>query len=438
MADRERKDRIRRALESVRTDGRTVRDWSFYISETRRFNLGIKDRQIANAHAPLSMSETCGASYRLIWDDGLVSRGSLERRQIETDLVRALADARATAYDDPDAAWVMGPAPIPDVLMHDPETAAMAAGRIERLAGRLAHLRGRLDTDTVRTWSGSLSAGEGFGWLMTSQGVDLSGKGTSTGWHVSVNGETGDGYSSRLPEDDDKFESRLERLLERAAELDRPAEPMDGGIHPVILHPGVVEEYVIGTLLSNLGGATVAHGEGHFRRDQFGSDEPVLRDDLTLRVDPLQPLKLGAYRYTTEGVPAAKCSYIENGRLIQPLVDLKYSRRLGLPPTPLPYSMDTLVFEGNDAMPVAEALETADGGALVLSVLGVHTQDSASGDFSLSAPQVLRIGSGGYAGRLRATISGNLFELLAGSSLRFVDFHGETTPGLLVHTRLDP
>ena len=75
---------------------------------------------------------------------------------------------------------------------------------------------------------------------------------------------------------------------------------------------------------------------------------------------------------------------------------------------------------------------------MILSVLGVHTQDSASGDFSLSAPQALRLSDGGYAGRLRATISGNLFELLASPSLRFVTFEGEPTPGLLFPCRLDP
>ncbi len=206
----------------------------------------------------------------------------------------------------------------------------------------------------------------------------------------------------------------------------------------MILHPRVVEDYAIDTLLSNLDGATVAHGEGHFRREQFGSDEPVLREDLGLRLDPLRPLSSGSYRFTREGVPAATCRYIERGRLLRPLLDLKYARRLGLSPTPLPHSMDTLFLEGSASIPLELALQRAVGGALVLSVLGVHTQDSASGDFSLSAPQVLRIGADGYAGRLKATLSGNLFDLLQDDRLELVAFEGEHTPGLLVDCRLDP
>ena len=100
--------------------------------------------------------------------------------------------------------------------------------------------------------------------------------------------------------------------------------------------------------------------------------------------------------------------------------------------------MDTLFLEGPTRIPYEAALASAAGGALVLSVLGVHTQDFTSGDFSLSAPQTIAIGAAGLAGRLRATISGNLFELLRSPDLALVDFPGEHTPGLLVRCRLDP
>ena len=111
---------------------------------------------------------------------------------------------------------------------------------------------------------------------------------------------------------------------------------------------------------------------------------------------------------------------------------------MGLEPTPLPLGADTIRFEGREEIPLSQALESAGGGALVLSVLGVHTQDGASGDFSLSAPQALGIDGGSFAGRLRATISGNLFQILESDELRFVRFEGEHTPGLLFPCRVDP
>jgi len=426
------------AVVAARLDGYAVRRWSVYSSESRGLSLGIKDREVGNAHVPLKLGESRGARYRFVWEDGLVSRGYVERRLLEGDPHAALVAARAAAYDDPDAARVAGPASFAEVEMHDAGAAHLAGGEVQPLVSRLDAVRRQVAEHGFRTWSGSFSAGLARSRVLSSAGLDVGGESTSCGWHVTFNGEAGDGFSARAPESDEEFESRLERLALTADLLGREAVPPAAGIRPVILHPHVVERYVIGTLLENLDGATVAHGEGHFRREQFGADQPVLREDIGLRIDPLQPLKSGSYRYTTEGVPAAACAYIERGRLVQPLLDLKYARRLGLNPTPLPSDSDSMFLEGPPPLSIDAAVTEAGGGALVLSVLGVHTQDSASGDFSLSAPQVLVLGPGGPIGRMRGTISGNLFELLSADTLRFVAFEGENLPGLLFHCRLDP
>lgn len=430
--------RILKTLRTARSDGIAVRDWSIHVADSQRLALGIKDRQTGNAHAPLTLQRACSARYLMVWEDGLVSQGGLERRQIEHETGDALAYARAAAHDDPDAAQVLGPAAIPEVELYDPDAAAVARGESLFVAGRLRHVRERIAAEAFGTWSGSFQASEVRSRLVTSAGLDLTGEGTSLSWFVTLDGEIGDGFGARKAEPDADFERRLQRLIETAKRLREPAARMDGGVVPVLLHPRVVEQYVLETLLHHLGGATIDHGEGRFRRDQFGADHPVLREDIDLRLDPLQPFRWGSYRFTAEGLPAARCSFIESGRLVQPILDLKYARRLGLPPTPIPYSNDVLAFGTGERLSLPRALERAAGGAFVLSVLGVHTQDSASGDFSLSAPQVLRLGGPGYAGRTRGTLSGNLFAVLRDEALRFVEFEDEPTPGLLFPCRFDP
>jgi PmbA protein len=233
------------------------------------------------------------------------------------------------------------------------------------------------------------------------------------------------------------LESRLDRLVAFVLGLRTAASVRREGVIPVLLHPDVVEEYVMGVLLHNLDGAQVAHGTGAFRKEQFGAEDAVLRDDLTLRTDPLVPLAAGAYRFSQEGLPARPCVFVDHGRLETPLLDLKYARRLGLPPNSIPAAMDTLFLEGPPLVHFEAAVVSMSGGVLVLSVLGVHTQDFTSGDFSLSAPQTLAVGPKGLDGRLRATISGNVFELLRSPELTLVRFPGEHTPGLMVHCRVD-
>ena len=136
---------------------------------------------------------------------------------------------------------------------------------------------------------------------------------------------------------------------------------------PVILHPGVVER-----LVSGQSSAPPRRLDDRSRRGAI-STRPVrrtrtavLREDLTLRLDPLQPLKSGSYRVSVEGVPAAPLHRSSNnGRLVQPVLDLKYARRLGSTcrPTPLPYASDALRFEGPKPLSlIASALGRGGGG----------------------------------------------------------------------------
>ena len=431
-------ERLIEALGSVRAEGRGLSAWTVYVSESRRASVGTKDRDTGGPHAPLTLVQSLGARYKVIWDDGRVSRGTMERKSIESAPEAALAATRAASYADPDAVDVLGPAKFPDVVTHVPATAAIAAGGVDAFAPRLAALRERVLTHGVRTWSGSMHAAEGTARVLTSSGLDVSGRGTSAGWSATLDGELGAGHGARALEPMDEFVGRLDRLLAFVLALRVPAAPRAGGVLPVLLHPDVVEDYVLGVLLHNLDGPEVAHGTGAFRKELFGAATPVLREDLTLRTDPLVPMAAGAYRFSQEGLPAEPCAFVSRGRLVTPLLDLKYARRLGRKPTSFPAAMDTLFFEGEAPIGYEEALALAAGGGIVLSVLGVHTQDFTSGDFSLSAPQTLAVGPNGPAGRFRATISGNLFVLLRSPGMALVRFPGEHAPGLLMQCRLDP
>jgi PmbA protein len=187
--------------------------------------------------------------------------------------------------------------------------------------------------------------------------------------------------------------------------------------------------------MQNLDGSAVAHDESAFDVEAFRARRASLRKDIELSIDPLQPFRAGSYRFTGFGLPAAPCTYIRDGRLVQPILDLKYARRLDMKPTPVPFGSDSVHFGPQARVPYRDALARSD--VLVLSVLGVHTQDSISGDFSLSAPLALALLDGAFAGRLRGTISGNLWDTLRSDELQFVDVPYETTPGMLFPCRFD-
>ncbi len=424
------------AIGSFRAGGARVRDWSVFAVESRRLSLGTRDRETGGPHAPLDLAESFAARFLLVWGDGRVSTGEVDRSEIGDGAREALARALAAAYDDPDAAVVHRPVDVPRVEVHDAAMARVALGDAGPYAGRLERIRGCVAAHGIRTWSGSMTATESRSRIVTSAGLDAEAVATAGYWGVTFDGELGDGFHGRADEPAEAFEARLERLADRVERLRVPGREAPAGVRPVLLHPNVVESFVLRIVLDNLDGAAVAHGESHFRQEQFGSRTPVLREDLTLRVDPLEPLRAGSYRFTPEGVPAARCAFVQHGRLGTPILSLKYARRLKRAPTAVVNHYDTLHLEGSEPVSYAEALRLADGGLYVLHVLGVHTLDPASGDFSLSTPQALAIEDGSLGGRVRTTMAGNLFETLRSEELRLVRFEGYPTPGLLFPCRL--
>jgi PmbA protein len=191
----------------------------------------------------------------------------------------------------------------------------------------------------------------------------------------------------------------------------------------------MVDAFVIG----NLYGAGVATGQSAFKPEDFRARKRVLRDDLRLTVDPTLPYSSGSYRITSEGVPARRQAYIDRGRLLRPIVGLKYARRLGVEPSTPPTSMESIRLEAaGGALDRRRALAALGEGLLVLSALGVHTQDASSGDYSLTAPQAVVVRDGRPRGSVKAVIAGNFLEALRDPATSLVEFEGYRFPGLLL------
>ncbi|HWJ02518.1 MAG TPA: metallopeptidase TldD-related protein, partial [Verrucomicrobiae bacterium] len=79
---------------------------------------------------------------------------------------------------------------------------------------------------------------------------------------------------------------------------------------------------------------------------------------------------------------------------------------------------------------LADLIASTDTGILVHSVLGLHTQDSTSGSYSLSAPHCLKIENGKITGRVKAVLNGNFFTHLNDETTTYGISAGEKLPAM--------
>ena len=198
-------------------------------------------------------------------------------------------------------------------------------------------------------------------------------------------------------------------LAEKSAE----GRPMETGPADVLLSPVALAQLLGNILVPALSGRNVHAGRSRLapllgqacmdpRVDLF--DDPFARG-------------MGATAWDAEGVPAARLDFVKAGILSSFAYDLKTAYRYGAGPTGSAVrggpggapsiGVHNLVLDG----PREEI--AAERALYVHDVVGAHTANPVSGDFSVECQNPIWVEGGGFQEPVRkAMLSGNLFDAL--------------------------
>lgn len=405
-----------------------IANYRINLSERRSIGVGIRDNDVGSVYSPFSFSQNTGGGFLVQWQDGMLSRGNLDGNSLPI-IGDVLSNARGAAYDDPDAAQFLGPQTIHEVPLWSDDVPPLFGERTGYLLDVVSELQNIAERYASNTLSGGAGASTGQSWLRTSHGLELSTRSTSFGSSASFDGLVGEGLSQRTVPSVNEISHQIELGGQYLQPLRTSTSGVPNGTHMVVLHPDVAYSLFSFYVWGNLGGSVVFHGQSPFTIDDFRDNRRAFRNDLLVTVEPWEPLGIGSFSYTGEGLPSSPSTYIERGRLTQPILDLKYARRLGLPPTTPPGNAHSVRMCSDTETTWQELQPKLDAAIFVLGVLGLHTQDRSSGTYSLATSQALLIQGGELVGRVKATLTGNFFDQLRDERLQFVHFEGQPTPG---------
>jgi PmbA protein len=279
-----------------------------------------------------------------------------------------------------------------------------------------------------------VGAGRGTRHLYSSTGIQVSYAETSLSFWLSADDLYSRGFSKRRVIREDEAAEMIEDVAATTAAL-RSDGSLASGELPVVLPPDEAGSFLGQYVGSNLSGAAVVNGQAAYTLDDFRSGKQMCRDDVSMWVDTLLPLEGAACSVSSEGVPGGRADLIRNGRLVSPVLDLKYAGRAAMPPTPMPRGGPGFLVASDLARPsAADLLAGVERGLYVYSVLGMHTQDSTSGSYSLVASQARAIVDGCLRdGKIKAVLAGNFFENLMDQRTLFAPFPHEWVPGMRIH-----
>ncbi len=191
-------------------------------------------------------------------------------------------------------------------------------------------------------------------------------------------------------------------------------EPLPSGTHDLVLSPLALASLFEAVLLPALVGRNVHAGRSRLA-GRIG--ERVADARLSLFDDPHRPMGPGATWFDAEGVPTRRLDLIRDGVLEGFAYDLRTAYRYGAASTGSAVrggyggapsiGFHTLVLEG----PVSEVM--AKPAVYVRSIVGAHTANPISGDFSVEVSNPCMVEGGAFVAPVRTAMwGGNVFDLL--------------------------
>lgn len=384
--------------------------------------------------------DSCGSSLRVgcraidrEGRQGVADMNSLMRKNLETLLDDCMSNCAASEPEQ-DLSLYRGSATGTEVPVFDPEVVSLSHEEREARCFEMHRLTADLDERIVSVRQASFVSGFGETLYASSEGVMKWQKDTFAACSVTVvmadgeNHEMGGASSEGTRIGDVDHLSIAREAVERTAMI-IGGTPLVTGVYDVVLDPDASASLVesIGELFL----ASAVYKNRSLLKGRMG--EKIGSGSLSIVDDGTIPWRTGSSSWDGEGVPSSRTVLMDRGVVSSYLYDLKYARRFKAKPTGnasrSPGSLPGVGFSNLHLLPgerkIKDILSDNVGGILVSELMGVHTIDPVSGDFSLGIKGAL-IEGGGVPGRAVAgmTIAGNLVTLLEniteiGSELRF-------------------
>ena len=194
------------------------------------------------------------------------------------------------------------------------------------------------------------------------------------------------------------------------------------------------------TFLGAFNGENVRRGRS-ILKDKIGSE--ITNPTLSLTDNPLLEKGLGSTKCDDEGSVSKSTDLIKEGVLNSFIYDIHTANKEGVETTSNGFRKNYLstpeILPSNLEFKFSEMkdLSEIDKGMLTTSVLGAHTANPISGDFSVEANNAFKIENGELTNPInKAMISGNIFEIMKkveGLNSEIKQYGSYIIPKLLVH-----
>ncbi|MDY3868733.1 MAG: TldD/PmbA family protein, partial [Pyramidobacter sp.] len=429
---------LEKTLERAKAKGAVAADCVWGCSEIRSFS--ARDDKIERSRSSAGMSmglrvlDSCGRQ-------GVASLSDLDDDASELLCEAALQNASCSEPED-DALFAQAQPSEPrtDLGLYDQNIPAWNPDAQMKLCLEMSAQARRLDRRVKSVRSASVSAVWSESLIMNTSGVFCRHRCASGSIGLSLLAEDGDAVEIGGAGAEGRSLSSLmcclpvEEAVERTVRM-LGGSPLKTGQYRLVLEPTVTAD-LLEALADMFCASNVCKGFSLLAQKM---GQQVASGSLTLVDDGRLYGGMGTSPFDSECVSTGRTAVLRDGVLSGWLTNLQYGARLGLPSTgnavrsgaSIPEVDISNFFVMPGARPWEDIVADNDGCFCVTELMGLHTIDSVTGDFSLAARGLL-YKNGVFSPVSSVTIAGNLLDFLAkigeiGGDLRFFGCIGGCT-----------
>jgi PmbA protein len=297
------------------------------------------------------------------------------------------------------------------------------------------------DSRVISVRSSAWSHGLGESFYASTEGISFWRRGTNASCGVSVVMQDGDAFEIGAHGRVERFMSDLDAPAIAKAAVDRTLRTLGGRPVPTGKYTLMLEPEVSASLIDEIGDmfcASEVHKGRSLMAGRLGSE--VAAKSVTLVDDARIPRKLGTSAVDAEGVSTGRTVLIESGAANAYMYNLQHAAKDGVKSTGnASRGFASLPDVGTSNLILRPGAETPESlmknvrrGVFVTELMGLHTINSVTGDFSLGAKGVC-VENGELRGPVAGiTIADNLMDFLkkivaVGNDLTFFGSTGAPT-----------
>ncbi|MFC1780217.1 metallopeptidase TldD-related protein [Patescibacteria group bacterium] len=423
---------MKKLLDTIKKNT-SVKNYRIHKSESMNVSLGVNGENLGGPYTPIESSNSINGTIQIEWMNGEVSFANLTSSILENPKY-SIQKMKLTSIKDKYAQKFVNPFTISNPsIQHSTDVSDVILKNQNYIVDQVKKVFDIENTLGIRRHEFGILASQSDVQLVNSKGLELYDRFTDYNISSTWDMKLAFSISSRKLLNIENFKKDLAFLSKifKASCRSIKINKFKTKNIKVILFPDSTIEFLSFFIASNLTGSLVANDMSRFSKKDFISNKKVFADWFTLKVDPLSKMTPGANNFTSEGIKSKLTKFIDKGKLITPVVDLKHSQKLKMEPTSMfgsPYTT-SFVETNQKIQDLEKQISHTKEALLVLYFLGVHTQNQITGEYSLPSPYSIYIKDGKMIGTLKTIVTGNIFDQLR-EKMGFVKTNLFPLPGI--------